>query len=441
MESFTYIKNWKLSWIENATLIKKSLAITRVSNITECGLKVIDASVPGNFELDFMREGILDDVYEGANSVKTQRLENLHLYYFTEFDLNSKNDHDSVLTFEGIDTVAEIFIDGNKIAFVENMHHAHSFNINGLSDGRHELLVHILPVSIYARQFDIPSMCFGMKYNHDAIEVRKSASMFGWDIMPRIVSAGIWKPVKINYVKRARIKEPFVYLDRLLSNNEHAVVVACFKIESPDDLIFDYKVLVKGKCEDSEFSCEFTPYCASNKLTFGLDNPKLWWPKGYGKQYLYEIEFTLVRNGEEIDKATVTTGLRSVWLKRTSTAGKDGDFCFIVNGKRIFVTGTNWVPTDAFPSRHDDYTVRGLEFANDLGCNMIRCWGGNTYPSHLFYDYCDKHGIMVWQDFSFGCGHYPDDERLLGLVREEIKQTAINLRNHPSLVLWAGDNE
>ena len=156
---------------------------------------------------------------------------------------------------------------------------------------------------------------------------------------------------------------------------------------------------------------------------------------------MYDMEIKLVKDGVEYDSVKYRFGIRTLHLKRTSCSGDDGDFCFIVNGKRIFAMGTNWVPCDAFPSRHDDYTLRNIKLADEQGCNMIRCWGGNVYPSDVLYDYCDEHGIMIWQDFSFACGHYPDDERLCKLVKEEIKHIAIEKRNHPSLVLWAGDNE
>ena len=441
MKNFTRIEKWKLAYVANSTFKSKDLHITTANEIIENGLPIINASVPGNFELDFMREGILDDVYWGANSTKTHRLENLHFYYFTEFELFHKDGCNTVLSFEGIDTVAEIFVDGEKIAFVENMHHAHKFNFNGYKDGKHSLLVHILPVVLYAREFDIPAMCYNLKYNHDAIEVRKSASMFGWDIMPRIVSAGLFKPVVVEYVKKSRIKDPFVYLERLNNEKTGGRLILTFKIETEDDFLFDYKVKIKGKCKDHEFSYEMVPYSASNKCGMNLNDVYFWWPKNYGEPNLYDVEFSLYKGEELVDTQTVKTGLRKVWLKRTSLSGDKGDFCFIINGKRIFVTGTNWVPTDAFPSRHDEYLLRGLDFINELGCNMLRCWGGNTYPSQELYDYCDEHGIMIWQDFAMGCGHYPDDERLCNLIKEEVKQVAIAYRNHPSLVLWAGDNE
>ena len=441
MRKNIHIENWQLSWVANAEQKAKALCFTTPQEVQQSGYPCVKATVPGNVEIDFMREGLLDDIYMGENTVQTQKYENLHLYYFTEFTYSKEKDCDAFLCFEGVDTIAEIYLDGKKIAFVENMFHAHRFSLKDVAEGVHTLLVHIIPVTIYARQYDIPAMCWGMKYNHDGIMVRKAGSMFGWDIMPRIVSGGLWKPVTIEYLPKARIVNPFTYAARFWDDFKMTLLTTTFKIETEEDFITDYSVLLKGQCGDSTFEQTFRPYCASVKIDFPVCNPKLWWPKNYGEQNLYDVELTLYYKGVECDKVSYKLGIRSLWLKRTSQLGPDGDFCFIVNGKRIFVTGTNWVPCDALPSRHDEYTLRNLEMANDLGCNMIRCWGGNVYPSELFYSYCDEHGIMIWQDFALACGHYPDDEHLCALVKEEVKQIAIEKRQHPALALWAGDNE
>ena len=441
MKSNISIKDWQLSWIENAVVVKNEICIKTPNDIKGGEYPTIQATVPGNFELDFMRKGLLDDVYMGANSVKTQKLENLHLYYFTEFDYASKTGCDSVLCFEGVDTAAEIYLDGELLGFVENMLHAHRFGINGLKNGKHTLLVHILPSAIYARKFDVPAMCYGLKYNHDGIQLRKPGSMFGWDIMPRIVSGGLWKPVTIEYLPKSRICDAFTYTESCDEKSNTAILVTTFKIHTDEDYISDFRVVITGKCGDSNFRKEFRPYSASNKILIAVEAAKLWWPKNYGEQPLYDIEIRLLKDGVEYDCVKYRTGIRKVWLKRTSCSGDDGEFCFIVNGKKIFVMGTNWVPCDAFPSRHDEYTLRNIRLADEQGCNMIRCWGGNVYPSDVLYNYCDEHGIMIWQDFSLACGHYPDDERLCALVKEEVKQVAIEKRNHPALVVWAGDNE
>ena len=442
MKERLLIENWQLAWIPNAEVKEKGVSLKTPKDVKESGYTSIAASVPGNFEVDFMREGLLEDVYFGTNTIKTQELENLHLYYFTEFVYEKKAGFDSVLCFEGVDTAAEIYLDGEKLGFVENMFHAHRFSLKGVAEGKHTLLVHILPATIYARGFDIPAMCYGLKYNMDGIMMRKAGSMFGWDIMPRIVSGGLWKPVFIEYLPMARIVNPYTYTANFWGNVcDTAWLVTTLKIETEADFINDYKIVIKGKCGDSEFKQEYRPFCASVKIEFPLHYPKLWWPKNYGEPNLYDVEVTLLYKGVECDKACYKLGVRTVWLKRTSQSGEDGEFCFIVNRKKIFALGTNWVPPDALPSRHDEYTLRDIEMVNDLNCNMIRCWGGNVYPSDVLYDYCDEHGIMIWQDFAIACGHYPDDERLCQLVKEEVKQIVLEKRQHPSLVVWAGDNE
>ena len=433
------IDNWQLVTVPNKEVKEKNFAPLNQKNILDAGYSPIKATVPGNFELDLVRENIIPDLYFGTNVHLAKKLENLHLYYFTSFNFTKKDGADAFLTFNGIDTVAEIFIDGKFFAFVENMLHAHTFNINELCDGAHELLVHILPVSIYARQFEVPSMCFGLPYNNDSINIRKAPYMFGWDIMPRIVSGGIFKPVEISYLPKVRIENPFTATKRI--SDDEVDMITTFSVITDEDYIFDYKAVITGKCKDHTFIKEINLFNAHQYVRHEIKNPYLWWPKNYGEQNIYDMEIALFFKDELVDKVSYKIGIRTVSLRRSSVASDDGDFCFIVNEKRIFCVGTNWVPTDAFPSRHTDYDMRGLELVKNSNCNMIRCWGGNCYPSTDLYDYCDENGIMIWQDFSFGCGNYPDSKRLCALVEEEVKQVAITYRNHPALVLYAGDNE
>ena len=440
MKKQVNIGNWRLAWLPNAQVNGENIRLTTPADVEKGGYQTITANVPGNFELDFMREGLMDDIYFGDNTVKAQKNENLHLYYFTEFTYEKQDGFDAFLCFEGVDTAAEIYLDGELLAFVENMFIAHRFPLKDLADGEHTVLVHILPAAIYARQFDLPAMCYGLKYNHDAVQMRKSMSMFGWDIMPRIVSGGLWKAVSVEYVPQSRIVNPFTYV-KGFDSVESVCLETDFRIETTAEYMYDFSVELTGRCKDSVFYKKYVPYTANVRIQQGVDNPYLWWPKNYGEPNLYDVEIVLYYKGVEVDRVQYRTGLRHVWLRRTSCSGEKGDFCFIVNGQRTFVLGTNWVPTDAFPSRHDEYTLRALKLADDIGCNMIRCWGGNVYPSDEFYNYCDEHGIMVWQDFALACGHYPDDKRICDLVREEVKEVAIRLRNHPSLTLWAGDNE
>ena len=292
MKKNVYIENWRLAWLPNAQVIGENVCLKTPADVQKGCYQTITASVPGNFELDFMREGLMDDIYFGDNSVKAQKNENLHLYYFAEFTYTGQDGFDAQLCFEGVDTAAEIYLDGENIGFVENMFCAHRFSLKDVANGKHTLLVHILPAAIYARQFDLPAMCYGLKYNHDTLQVRKSMSMFGWDIMPRIVSGGLWKPVSVEYLPKSRIVNPFTYVKEL--NNEQDVwVETSFKIETDEEYMFDFSVELTGRCKDSTFSKKYVPYTSNVRMQFSVENPYLWWPKNYGEPNLYDVEIVL----------------------------------------------------------------------------------------------------------------------------------------------------
>ncbi|MBP5313104.1 MAG: hypothetical protein J6112_09770 [Clostridia bacterium] len=455
----TVVGGWRFCMCRNSTVAKKKLNFTTVDGIISSGLEIMDATVPGNLELDLIKAGKLpEDIFFGTNILLLQDLECEHVWYFTNFELEVIEDRPfSSLCFGGIDTVSEIYIDGKLIGFTENMLIPHEFSLEGIGAGMHELVVHVIPVSVYARQFELETKAWAMKYTQDSLLVRKAPAMYGWDIMPRALSAGLWKPVTVEYRKADRISD--CYLSALNIEEDRAVLLLKLKIETVYDDLRDLTVYVKGVHKnslgviDSSFECCSTLFSSNVVLQIPVEHPVLWWPRGYGDPALYDVNVSLTRTvlkdsqrifnvpGDELDRVVFRHGIRAVELERTSLAGKDGKFFFRINGKKIFVLGSNWVPTDTFPSRIDSYTKRGLELVRDIGCNMIRCWGGSPYPSDVLYDCCDENGIMVWQDFSMACGLYPDDERMRKLIKTEGISVVKSFRNHASLVLWSGDNE
>ena len=156
------------------------------------------------------------------------------------------------------------------------------------------------------------------------------------------------------------------------------------------------------------------------------------------------VNFTakIYRHGELIHTREMSFGIRDVELEREDPLdGKKGQFRFLINGVEVMCKGSNWVPLDAFHSRDAERYDEALALFKDVGCNIIRCWGGNVYEDHKFFDYCDRNGIMVWQDFAMACASYPEDERFQKLMAEEVKAVARKLRSHPSLIVWSGDNE
>ena len=459
------ITGWKLTVCPNSRVVGEGYCFRTPSDVEKSGLEIIPASVPGNFELDLMNAGKLTrDIFFGTNILRLQDLECMHLWYFTEFGIEPesvRDGQDVFLNFEGIDTVSEIYLDGALLGTTENMLIPHVFPLNKVKSGIHKLLVHIIPVSFYARRFDLQTKAWAMKYTQDSLLVRKAAAMYGWDIMPRAITGGLWRPVSIEYRSRERIRDYYLSTLHLSTGgaSNTAELLLKLSVDTDFDNLRDLTVTVRGihrdrdGKEDSSFGGSATIFSVNQVLSFRVDNAALWWPNRYGSPELYDVEITLSRTkyengerlfdvpGETLDTVAFRHGIRTVELERTSLAGKDGRFFFRINGRKIFVLGTNWVPTDTFPSRIDDYTVRGLELALDVGCNMIRCWGGSPYPGDVLYDYCDEHGIMVWQDLSMACGLYPDDERTMNLIREEGISVVKSLRNRASLVLWSGDNE
>lgn len=439
MQHTVTLDSWHLSCMHHSQVVKNAFAPKTVAELKSSAPERMEAVVPGNFELDFIRAGKLpEDIFFGTNILETQKYENLHLWYDTSFCLEDR-DAEPFLLFEGIDTAAEIYVDGNLLGTTENMLISHEFSLAGLTPGCHELVVHIIPAGIYSREFPLQPMCRSQYYNLDSLNIRKAPYMYGWDIMPRCVSAGLWRPVSLVYKSRNRISDYYIKVRNISANSAELAVQVQLHTELYQ--LSDLKLRVKGVCGDSVFEGEVRYLTHTSQLIVPVKNPRLWWPRNYGDPDLYETEIVLEHKGEVLDRVTCNFGLRTVQLERTSCAGENGTFHFKINGKKIFVLGTNWVPTDTFPSRHDEYTIRGLELVKDIGCNMIRCWGGNAYPGQLLFDYCDKNGILVWQDFSMACGIYPNDQRFCELLRKEAEFVVRQFRGHASLALWSGDNE
>lgn len=429
--------------IENKLLTQKSgLSLSTIEGIKSAGFPIIPAAVPGNTELDMIAAGMIDfDPFFGENIFKMQDYEALHTVYFTRFDDPGVP---ASLCFEGIDTVADIYLNGELVKSVENMYLAVEIPLFGLKKSGNELVVHIKPAMIEARKYELPAICTACEnYTYASLAIRKAAHMYGWDIMPRIVSSGIWKPVYLKERKENLISDAFLYTLGIDLENGTANLAATVSLRLSEDKTQDYRLVLHGVCGDSEFSRSMTVYASFVNLRTVIKNCRFWWPRYAGNPDLYDVDITLYYKDEPVDVKKLRIGVRTVELVRTDTTDKagSGDFCFLVNGKRIFAMGSNWVPLDAFHSRDAARLDKAFELLYDVGSNVVRCWGGNVYENDRFYDLCDEHGVMVWQDFAMGCSVYPPEDRFFELLKEEAVFTIKRLRNHPALVLWAGDNE
>jgi beta-mannosidase len=431
---------WKLAVIPQADFVKMDLP-TSYAAVAAVG--AIDGAVPGNFEIDLEKAGKIPDPFFGNNMLDMLNYEDRHVLYARRFSYNPQPGTSPEFVFEGIDTIADIYLNGAFLAHTDNMYVTHRVSGAGLITGENELVVHILPACIEARKNAVSAGHGHLKYNYECLRLRKSPSMFGWDITPRLVSAGIYRSVGICRRPAESLRQCYLMTNRIDVRRKTARVELFYEADIGDNPVSGYAITVKGKCDASEFSHSSRLWFTAGKLEFSIDNAEFWWPRNYGAPNLYNVEVTLEEDGRVLDSYTFKTGLRTVQLVRTGTTDitHSGAFHFVVNGRKVFIMGTNWVPVDAYHSRDKGRIPAIMELLKDIGCNAVRCWGGNIYEDPLFYRYCDEMGIMVWQDFAMACGIYPTDHDFKGVMYQEAVQIIRLLRQHPSIILWSGDNE
>ena len=433
---------WKLYWIENEAFLSDAFVPNTVESIDVKKYKTVSAAVPGNFELDLFKNKVIPDPYFGENTLLLQQFECMHMFYCRSFVYDGSL-HNAQLCFEGIDTIADIYVNGELIKSVSNMLIAHSFPCTSLKQGENEIVVHIKPAVIEARKYPLPACCTALPYIYDSLSVRKAAHMYGWDIMPRIVSGGIWKDVYLYCQKDDQIDNVFAYTASVNTETSAAQLIFHYNLTVSRDSLSQYRLEIEGHSGDSSFFTKVKLWHTSGKAVLDVDDARLWYPRNYGDPNLYKTEMRLYCNNEVIDTWQCSMGIRTISLDRTGTTDKkgSGEFCIRVNNKRIFAMGTNWVPLDAFHSRDAERMPEVLPMLADLNCNIVRCWGGNVYENDSFYDYCDQNGILVWQDFSMACAVLPQEQRIFDMLEPEIVSVVKRLRNHACLALWAGDNE
>ncbi len=433
--------NVRLVYIENERFLSDGETAS-AKELRKRNYPEIKASVPGNALRDMVNAGVAEEPYFGKNCL-AEKYDNLHLFYINEFecDVNFEN---PVLVFEGIDTVSDIYLNGKHIGSTDNMFIEYEFTVSDfIKSGKNEIVVHVKPYCIEARKYPAALNESAQKYNYGSLYIRKAAHSLGWDIFPRLTLGGIWRDVFVEERKRERIKQAYCYTNRIDACNKTADLCCFFETEIAADDIKRYSICIRGRCKESSFEkCERL-WHTSGKISFTLTDAQLWWPRNYGEANLYDVSITLLKDGDEIDCRREKVGVRTVELSRTSVTDEagNGDFCFIINKKRIFCMGTNWVSVDALHADCGKRISKAMPYLVGLGCNMLRVWGGGVYETDEFYGFCDENGIMVWQDFMMGCAIYPQTDEFAKKIEEEAEFIVKRLRQHPSIVLWAGDNE
>ena len=460
-EAISLNGDWKLSFAPQP----RNVARTPEAFKKLEGLKTVPAQVPGNAEIDLQRANILADIQKGDNIYELRKFEGFEWMYSRKFSVPElERGQRAVLNFEGIDTLADVFVNGRHVGSPENMFVSHEFDITEiLKDGSNTLDVIIRSVPIESGKF-APIFGGGCDERSEFLRIRKAPSDFGWDIHPRVVTAGIWRGAGIEIRNPLRIEEVNVFTRSVSVSGKSASICVDFKIDAPFSKLGELKRVIKIS-KDGKVVKEGTgPVLAYvSKCNFDLGGVELWWPRGYGKQPIYDVKVEIVAGGKTLASRTVKTGFRTVRLdfkELELPAGENlkifgngnvsgtppkgsvkGEFKFYVNNTPIFIKGTNWVPLDASHSRDKSHLKVSADMLADLNCNMVRCWGGNVYEDADFYEMCDNLGILVWQDFALGCNVYPQDCDFAKTIHDEVSAVVRKLRNHPSIALWAGNNE
>ncbi|MFA6815503.1 MAG: sugar-binding domain-containing protein, partial [Lentisphaeria bacterium] len=364
--------SWSISYSCDGNKFKSSVDLINI------GAQILPARVPGNFELDLQRVGKISDPFYGMNMLEVNKLENCHVYYFRSFNAHKIPETDPVLIFEGLDTFADVYLNGCWVTSCSNMLVEHKIPIGKfMKDGKNEIFIHIRPAVAEAEKQEYPNF---LASGNESIWVRKAPHMYGWDIMPRAVSAGIWRPVFIEFQPYERFDTLYLETVMLSKDYSEAQLHLNYSTTLPSSATASQiEICIEGNCGNSKFfACEKLHFPRSGQIRLGVENPKLWWPRGSGLPQLYDVKIYLKKDGIKIDERNLRFGIRFVELLRTSLTSWDGEgeFLFKINHENIFMKGSNWVPLDAFHSRDAERLEKALEMVADLECNILRCWGG-----------------------------------------------------------------
>lgn len=399
------------------------------------------AQIPGNVEIALMEAEILPNIYQGENVEKTRAFELYDWWYVKEFTVDELPcDCEHALVFDGVDTYAEYFLNGEKIGESDNMFIAHEFAVNGFVKlGKNQLAVHIFSTVKKSEEYPAsPSLvadweCFGNLY------VRRPSHVYGWDIFPRVISAGIWRGVRLECRDHVRIED--IYFSTVFVKKDLAGLSFHYQLKLPAELFGKYRIEFAGKCKDRSFSFSYpVVYKAATKFPY-VQNPLLWWPNGMGEQNLYDVTVTLYdERNNVVDQKQTVMGIRHVKLERADFVGENG-FRIYINEQPVFCKGANWVPLDVLHSKDAEKYEECVMNYVENNSNMVRVWGGGVYEDNAFFELCDKHGIMVWQDMMLACHAYPQDEVFCKAFSNEVESVIQKIRNHPSIVLYCGSNE
>lgn len=400
------------------------------------------ATVPGSMYKDLLDNHLMEDPFYGENEPAARELSAFDYNYRRSFEVPEetlKNDK-NILVCEGIDTLAEIILNGQTVGRCENMHRTYRFDVTEfLHKGTNEIEIKFDSPLTYIRKQHERKPIWGVDTTVPGFpHIRKAHCMFGWDWGPQLPDLGIWRDIYIEEIKCGRIDSVYVRQNIKSDNCTLTLEVQNQLIKENDELVLECRLYdPQGK----EIAFEEQKCSEKNNFSMDVKNPELWWPNGYGAQPLYSARLFLKKGGVSVSEQAVSIGIRDFTVARHKDPYGES-FSYRINGREIFARGANYIPEDSILSRRSRERTKQLLFdCVRSGFNCIRVWGGGHYPDDWFFEECDRLGLLVWEDFMFACAVYDLTDAFAANLKAEFIDNIRRLRNHPSLGLWCGNNE
>jgi len=403
----------------------------------------IPATVPGSVYRDLLDAGKMGDPYWRDNEDAALALMENDFEYVSVFRVapEIRASERVILRCEGLDTLCEIWLNGHRIARMDNMHRTWEFPVKDhLREGENGIKVLFHSPTRFIREADRKLKTDGSCQCMEGFpQLRKAHCMFGWDWGPRLPDAGIWKDIALLGINTARIVQVYITQEHSTDAEGRRVVDLHFDITVEHSQASWRAGSLDWNIEITDPDGRVTLYGAVRDLR--IAQPQLWWPRGLGEQPLYTVRVRFFFEGREVDLWERRIGLRTLTIRRRKDQWGES-FAHEVNGLEFFALGADYIPEDNVLSRMSpERTRRLLEDGIAAHFNVIRVWGGGFYPFDFFYDLCDELGLVVWQDFMFACAIYELTEDFDQSIRAEIRDNVRRLRHHACLGLWCGNNE
>ena len=401
-----------------------------------------EAHVPGSVYADLMADGTMPDPFYRDNEFVFFELMKSDWEYVCTFPVTADTLARShiALVCEGLDTLADVSLNGEVVGEADNMHITWEWDVKDLlREGENELHIRFRsPINYCAEAAERAPGWESSDATPGFRHLRKAHCMFGWDWGPRLPDAGVWRPIYLSCWDEAEIRHAAIHQ----AHHEDGSVSVCVwpLIVADEEAVKPEWQMILTSPDGSVQTSPLYPWDGEDRA-LRIEQPRLWWPRGYGEQPLYTLEVRCIVNGVVVDTCTRRIGLRTLGISREKDQWGE-EFCHIVNGVKIFAMGADYIPEDNILARVTPArTRRLLEDAALANMNTVRVWGGGYYPDDFFYDICDELGLLVWQDLMYACAFYDLTEDFEESIRIEAEQNVLRLHHHPSLALICGNNE